>query len=171
MKSLAALLSAALLFVTTATPAHADEASKLAKIEELFNVMRIEQMLPQMTQQIMAQIQSMMAAQAKNSNLPPDAAPKVEEMQKKIIALVNEKMSWQKMKPVYVKVYGDTYTEEELGGIVDFYKSPAGQAFVKKTPLLTQNIMQSMQGIMGDTMAEIPRMLDEINKQNSRKTQ
>lgn len=36
------------------------------------------------------------------------------------------------------KVYTGTFTEQEIDGILNFYKSPEGQAFLQKIPLLTQ---------------------------------
>lgn len=166
MKALGTCLCAILAIVATGPCARADEASKQTKIEELFNVMHMEQMLPQVMQQTMAQMKAMLAAQSQKMNLPPEAAPKLEEIQTKVMALVAERTSWRNMRPVYVKIYADTFTEEEIGGISDFYRSPAGQALLKKTPLLTQNIMHSMQGLMGDMFAEIPRMLDESFRQH-----
>jgi hypothetical protein len=32
--------------------------------------------------------------------------------------------------------------------VIKFYKSAAGQAYVKKLPLVMQNVMQEMQGFM-----------------------
>jgi hypothetical protein len=70
-----------------------------------------------------------------------------------MMARVADRTSWRNMKPVYVRIYVDTFNQEEIGGISDFYRSSAGQALLKKTPLLTQNIMQAMQGLLGDTFA------------------
>ncbi len=165
MRFLNVLLCAAILCVVSPASARADDASKDAKIEELFTLTHSEEMVPQMTQQMMAQARQMMLSSSQQMHLPPEAMSRVEETQKRMMALINERISWQKLRPVLAKVYRDTYTEDELQGIVDFYKTPAGQAMLKKTPLLVQNMMQATQGMMGDMMTEIPRMLDEIEKQ------
>ncbi len=65
------------------------------------------------------------------------------------------------LKPLFLKVYMDTYTEEELDGILAFYKSPAGQAFVAKTPQLMQRSMQLMQ----EQMANVQPRLEEASKE------
>jgi uncharacterized protein len=46
------------------------------------------------------------------------------------------------LTPSAVKIYAATLTQEELRGIVDFYKSPAGQSLLKKLPVLDRNIAQ-----------------------------
>jgi hypothetical protein len=49
---------------------------------------------------------------------------------------VSDALGWQVLEPEYAKLYADAYTEEELDGIVAFYKSPSWQAMVKKSPEL-----------------------------------
>ncbi len=51
-------------------------------------------------------------------------------MQGKMMELVAAKLN--KAKPALVKVYTDTYTEDEIDGILSFYKSPVGKAFFKR---------------------------------------
>jgi hypothetical protein len=48
--------------------------------------------------------------------------------------LLNEKLSWENWKPRLVQVYDATYTTEELTGVAEFFKSPAGKAFISKNP-------------------------------------
>ena len=43
-----------------------------------------------------------------------------------------------------IKAVRNTYTQEELEQLIVFYESPIGQAFIKKGPLLTSNIMNEM---------------------------
>ena len=40
--------------------------------------------------------------------------------------------SLNKTKPALAKVYTDTYTEEEIDGILAFYKSPAGKVLASE---------------------------------------
>src|SRR5258708_11142330 len=135
--------------------AFADQASKSAKIEQLLAAMNIEQqqkeMLGQMQQLVTSQVKSQMPSEA--------AAAKIEDLQKKMFALIGEETSWQKMKPVFVQVYSDTYTEPEIDGILAFYKSPAGRAMVDKQPTLTSKMMTSMQAQMGEIMTKIQKLL------------
>ncbi len=135
--------------------AFADQASKSAKIEQLLAAMNVEQqqkeMLGQIQQLVTSQVKSQMPSQ-------PDAA-KIEDLQKKMFALIGEETSWQKMKPVFVQVYSDTYTEPEIDGILAFYKSPAGRAMVDKQPTLTSKMMTSMQAQMGEIMTKIQKLL------------
>ncbi len=53
--------------------------------------------------------------------------------------MVTQALSWEDLKPGYIKLFAQTFTESEIDGILAFYKSAPGQAMVSKTPaLLTQ---------------------------------
>ena len=52
--------------------------------------------------------------------------------------------NWETIKPMQIKAVRNTYTQEELEQLIVFYESPIGQAFIKKGPLLTSNIMNEM---------------------------
>jgi hypothetical protein len=56
------------------------------------------------------------------------------------------------MKPVYVSLYAETFTPDELQGLIDFYKTPVGQKYIEKQPQLQAAIMQKSQSMMKDIM-------------------
>lgn len=60
-------------------------------------------------------------------------------------------MNWDNVKQDYISVYVDTFTEQELKGIIGFYKSPAGKAFVKKSPEMMKRSMDISQKRNGET--------------------
>ena len=66
------------------------------------------------------------------------------------------------MKPEFIKLYDDTYTEDEISGILLFYQSAPGQAMLAKSPVLMANTMALIQ----KRMAEIKPELDEMIKKN-----
>jgi hypothetical protein len=85
----------------------------------------------------------------------------MDEMQQKLMKMVADRMSWEKTKPAFVRIYVETFTETDIDGIVTFYKSPAGQAMLDKMPQLIQKSMAVGQQLMGDLMPEIQRMVEE----------
>jgi uncharacterized protein len=59
------------------------------------------------------------------------------------------------MRPGYVKAYSETFSEEEIDGILAFYESPAGRAMQAKMPILMPKIMALAQAQAGELMPEI----------------
>lgn len=43
-------------------------------------------------------------------------------------------MSWDALRDKYVAIYMETYTEEELKGLSEFYKTPLGQKLIASLP-------------------------------------
>jgi len=152
MKLLCAVFAAATLLWT---PARADEASKNAKIEEMMKLTNTDRMI----QQTFDQVKAMASTQFNQMDMPAGEQKASREFEERILSLMQERFA--KARPMLVKVYADTYTEEEVDGIVTFYKSPAGQAMLQKMPLLIQRSMAFSQQMVSDLMPEIQKMTKE----------
>lgn len=93
-----------------------------------------------------------------------------EKMMNKMIDLVTNEMGWDKIKDDYISVFADTYTEEELKGQIDFYKSPVGQAVVSKEPGLIMKTIEMQQKRMMQLMPNIQEISQEFMKEFMPKT-
>src|SRR5438477_195733 len=131
-------ISATFLTVAFHTCAHADESTKAAKIDELMRITKVESMTGQMA----GQIRAMMMNQLNAAGLPEESKAGAAEMMNKIVAQIEERMSWDKLKPEYMKVYADVFSEDEITGIVTFYKTAIGQTMLAKMPLLMSKSME-----------------------------
>ena len=136
-----------------ATPVRADEATKSAKAEELLQLTQTDQMM-----KMLEPMKGIVAAQMNKTDMSAEQREKAVEMQEKMMALVADRL--KKATPALVKVYTDTYTEEELDGILAFYKSPAGKAMLQKMPQVIQRSMPVMMQLMGDLQPEIRKMTE-----------
>jgi hypothetical protein len=64
-----------------------------------------------------------------------------------------------------VKVYARNFTADDLRALIVFYKTPVGQKFLQKTPLLAQQTMAVGQQFGRSVASEIrTRMIDELRK-------
>jgi hypothetical protein len=120
------------------------ETTKAAKITELFRILKMDQM----QKQIMSQMTVGMDPQAR-------------QFSQKVMEFTAQKMSWDAMKSDYIKLYDDTYTEEEISGILMFYQSAPGQAFLAKSPALMSNTMALVQKRMAEIKPEMDRLIRE----------
>lgn len=74
--------------------------------------------------------------------LPPAARQQIQTMQRQMVQILREEMAWEKVQPIYRQIYKETFTQEEIDGMLAFYRSPAGQALLKKTPQATKRAKQ-----------------------------
>ncbi len=138
--------------IASAFFANAQEMTKQAKIERILALTKADAMMDQMFNQL----KSMMMSPAGSGEQGPTA-----ELQGKIMDLVKQKMSWDKLRPQYVKLYDETYSAEEIDGILAFYQSPAGRAMLDKMPVILSKSIAIAQGMMGDIVPDIQRILRE----------
>jgi hypothetical protein len=119
---------------------------------------------------IMAQMDGMMKntmQQAMHGHpVTPDQQKIIDGMQARTVALLRQELSWDNMEPMYIGLYSGIFTQEEVDGMLAFYKTPSGQAVIRKMPVLMQNtmaevqkrmvpLMQKMQALEQETLAEL----------------
>jgi hypothetical protein len=155
--------------MAVAPMARADDASKTAKVHELFAAMHMDRMMSQMMDQMtgfMKQQFQQSIQEAAGSSTMPDAQKKLtDEFYGKVIKLATDSMSWKALEPEYTKIYADTYTEDEIEAITVFYKSPAGQAMLTKTPELTAASMKVVQAKMIEIQPKMKELSDQYIQQ------
>jgi hypothetical protein len=145
-----------LTFILTGLAASAQEPTKEAKITRLLALMKAEALADQVFERMKAETATMSTADATEKE-----RAHAQEIQAKIMDLVKDRMSWEKMRPVYVKMYSETFSGEEIDGMLAFYQSPAGQAVLEKMPQLVSRIMALAQSQMASLMPEIERLVKE----------
>ncbi len=91
------------------------------------------------------------------------------QIQKDIDKRISETMSgfkeildWNKLEPMYVRVYQKSFTQGEVDGMIAFYKTPAGQAVINKMPVVMQNTMNEVQQMMAPAVQRIQRMQQDV---------
>jgi hypothetical protein len=136
----------------------ADDASKAAKIEELCLITHMDQLSQQIIDQIAPIVKTQMG------NVPAEQRAAVNELMDKLTTLIANRLNWDSLKPAFVKLYSDTYTEEEVEGMIVFYKTPVGRAMLEKMPALMQKAMAISQDTMRDILPEIQRSIEEIKR-------
>jgi hypothetical protein len=144
--------------------ARADEVSRTAKAEEFLRVSHVGQVYSQMMSTVLNQAKSGMF-QMFGVKLTPEQTKQSDELQSKLAAILNDVLSWEKLKPIYVKLYADTYSEEEMDGIIALYKSPAGEAMPAKSPEVMTKANQMVQQQMATVMPEIQKLMANLASQ------
>lgn len=84
----------------------------------------------------------------------------LDSMVPKVSALIRSEMSWERLKPIYVQVYRETFDQEEVDGLTAFYSSPVGQAYAKKQPALTLRTLGLAQSVMGSVRPQIKALVE-----------
>jgi hypothetical protein len=141
--------------------AHADDASKRAKVQEMLQLIHMDQMMEQMMTALRQQVLAM-TNQAMGSKATPEQKAQLADFQQQMFDFVNTQVGWKALEPEYVELYTQTYTDEELDGIIAFYKTPAGASMIAKTPELTQKALAISQTKVGSLIPQLQKMVQDF---------
>jgi hypothetical protein len=145
--------------------ARGDEASKRAKAEQLFMLLRMDTMMDQLMVGVKKQVQQITESMPGADQATPEQKKQITDFQQRVMDVVNQKIGWKALEPDFISLYASTYTEEELDGIVAFYKSPIGQKMIEKTPVLTAKSTQITQQKMSELQPQLNQMVQDFMKQ------
>lgn len=153
---------AGMMAMAAAEPAEAQTpASKQAKIERILILTNADATM----EQSFNAMKQLFAGQMDSSKLPAEARGRAAAMRDRLMSFIQSKMSLDTMKPRLTKLYDETYTDEELTGILAFYESQAGRAFLEKMPTLMEKTMRMTQDLLQELQPEIQKLvMEEISK-------
>ena len=145
----------ALFIVSCAALSAAETVPSEASIRELLTVTDSKKAVDG----IMGQMNTMMQNGVKEATQGRQISPAEQKVVDKSIAemqaMMADVLSWGKLEPLYLRVYQRSLTQEEVNGMIAFYKTPIGQAMIHKMPVIIQNTMMEVQSLMGPVMQKM----------------
>jgi hypothetical protein len=121
------------------TQAHADEASKRAKIGKLIAVQGMEQMFKQQldsSKTAMVEMGTKIVRSMSDENTPPSASEKlVEPIFNRFVEDVGNMFTARELVDRWSSQYGKELTEADIDKILAYYSSPIGQKDVKASQM------------------------------------
>ena len=147
MRKLICLL--ALLISTSTAFAEAPTRESVATLLTETNIQQsVDGMLSNMDRVMQQQFTQMSALQS----MTAEQQRALVATQKKMNDLLRSELTWAKLEPIYIDVYQQTYTQEEVDGLIAFYRTPVGRSYVSKMPLALQKTLVAMQPLLADMM-------------------
>ncbi len=141
-------------FLIFAALVNADEKSHKKSANELLVIMGVEK-LPEQSRENMVRL-----LVARNRKIAED-----EDI---IKAFYDKYSSWEVIKDDVIKMYTQSFTEQELNELTSFYKSPIGQKALSEIPTLMVKTIgigqKNMQENLPDLQKEIKKRQEEKKK-------
>lgn len=162
------LLSGSLVYAAENPPSSAAPSPNPpseASIRQILEVMQARKLVDSMIGQMDNLMLQMMAQATQGQPVPPSVQKQIDQQRAEVMAMMKDLLAWEKLVPLYVRVYQKTFTQQELDGMLAFYKTPVGAAMIAKMPAVMQNTMEEMQSLMGPVMEKIQRTQKEIAAQ------
>jgi len=108
------------------------------------------------------------ALKAALKDMPMNAAQQklFDEAPAKLVKVTRDGLNPEQLRASQIKVYQETFTQSDIDGLLAFYRSPAGSAYIDKMPLVVQRtnadlqvrlapLVEQMKAAMQDAIAQI----------------
>lgn len=145
--------------LATAAPASDSAINELLEISQARNV--VDGMRSQLDALMSNAIQQNLKGQTPNAK--QQAA--IDAMRQKMVALMQANLAWEKLEPMYLRVYRESLSEEDVAGMLAFYKTPAGQSPIQKMPVLMQKTLGEVQKLMSESQPQMQKAMEEFAAQ------
>lgn len=157
----AAILMSGVFTVRAAEQKTDDDMAARAKLaSELLQTMQVDKALNQSFDSVKDMQKQMITKFGKD--VPNQAL--VIETQNKIMDVLKAELSWENLKPEFEKLYAETYSAEELDGLLKFYQSPLGKKFIEKQPEMQRKTMFMVQQMMMRVMPKVQALTLELQR-------
>jgi len=149
------IASALCLFLIFVTFVNADENSHKEAANELLVTMGIEKMLEQSNQKTVSfQV-------AKNR--------KIAGYEDLVKEFYDKYSNWEVIKNETIKMYTQSFTEQELNELTAFYKSPTGQKALSTMPTLMVKTIHIGQQNIKEHLPELQKEIEKRTEENKKK--
>jgi hypothetical protein len=133
-----------------------------ASIKQLLEVAQVRKLADSVMAQMDNLMQQAVVRAAQGRPIPEKVQKQIDQSRAEMTATMKELLDWKKLEPLYTRVYQKTFTQQEVDGMLAFYKTPAGQAVLNKMPSVMQNTMDEMQQLMGPVMQKIQKVQEDV---------
>ena len=133
-----------------------------ASIKQLLELAQAHKLIDATQAQMATFMKQNMAQATQGQKITPEIQKDIDRRQTEMLATFREILDWNKLEPMYVRIYQKSFTQQELDGMIAFYKTPAGQAMVNKLPLVMQNTMSEMQQMIQPLMLKMRQHQQEV---------
>lgn len=146
--------------VLTLAPLQAELSdSHRASIEKLIVVLQVQK---QFEASLVAGFESGLGGSSEQIKaLPQEQQDKFNNAIVKVKAVLLEMMSWEKMKPELIEVYGKTFTEQEAKDVTAHMETLVGQMLVAKQAAMVANVTEMTQEKTKAIMPQVMKIMQE----------
>jgi hypothetical protein len=140
----------------------ASTAPSEASIKQLLEVAQSRKLVDSVMLQMESLMQQTIAEATKGRQVPAKVQNDIDQRRAEVVRMMKELLDWKKLEPMYVRIYQKTFTQQEVDGMIAFYKTSAGQAVIAKMPMAMQTTIDEMQGLMGPVMQKLQQMQQDV---------
>jgi uncharacterized protein len=96
------------------------------------------------------------------------ASPELGQFEDLLRAFLTKYMAWDALRGDYAQLYADTFSEDEIKQLMNFYRTPAGQKLIDSLPQIMKKAsalgQAKVAGHLDELKAEVSKRAQELQK-------
>jgi hypothetical protein len=120
-----------------------------ASVDKLLTLTKAENLMDSIHGNLEQNMRQGMKQATAGKKLTDEQTRMLESAQKKFADGMRQELTWASFKPMYIKIYKETFDQEEIDGLIAFYGTKVGQSYINKMPVAMQKTMSAVQQRMG----------------------
>ena len=143
----------------------ADQPPTEASIKQLLEVTQVRKLLESTMAEMDGYTQQAARQVTQGQKVTPEVQKQIDKGRAEATSMLKEVIDWNKVEPMYVRIYQKSFNQQEIDSMVAMYKSPTGQMLLNKMPIVLQNSMNEMQQMLRPVMQRIQQMQQDVAAQ------
>lgn len=143
----------------------ADQPPAEPSIKQLLEVTQVRKLLESTMAEMDGYMQQAARQVTQGQKVTPEVQKQIDKGRADAISMMKDVLDWNKVEPMYVRIYQKSFNQEEIDSMVAMYKSPTGQMLLTKMPIVLQNSMSEMQQMLRPVMQRIQQMQQDVAAQ------
>ena len=137
----------------------------LESIERLMAVSQADKTADAVRSQVRASMKMMTDQMLQGQPVTTAEQRAVDNFTAKVSGMMSEELSPDRLRPIYVVMYRENFTQEEVDGLIAFYQSPVGQSLLTKMPRAMQGVNAEMNRRMGPLMERMKQAAQDMRRE------
>jgi hypothetical protein len=158
MKKISAIIC---LFLILSNPVFAAPPSD-ASLNQLITLTDMKQMMGGVFDQVDGLMNDVIQQSLKDQKVTKAQQLAIDNMKTKMVSLLKKEYGWELLEPKFMQIYRDSFTQEEVDGMIVFYQSPSGQAVIKKMPVVMQQAITMSQSMIQALAPKMQKIQQEF---------
>ena len=162
VRKFVALILVAFMLIAAPFARAQDAPPSEESIRELMKLTQMGTMVDSLTQSLDDSTRQAMRQAMAGQGLSDKQEKIINEMTGQMVAILKEEINPEVLEPAYIEIYKKTLTQQEVDGMIAFYKTDAGKALVTKMPLIMRQASDIMMQRMQKLFPRLQQMQEEI---------
>ena len=130
-------------------------------INTLLAATKAEKLVDGMLSNVDQMMRQSMVIALKGQKLSLEQQRDLDKISERFANILREELAWKNMRSTYIQIYKESFSQDEINGLIDFYRSPTGEAFVEKMPVVMQKSMAYTQSRITPMMQKMDTAIRE----------